>query len=111
MHATGSSFRSICGAGSLGRGHLAYRSTFSARYNYQSASAKLFADAEAEEREEAQRRSKPSQADILMNKHENWDGDERIQDTVLRMLMDKYKPLRTGQIQTADEKLKASLPQ
>ncbi|KAG8774481.1 hypothetical protein FRC12_001957 [Ceratobasidium sp. 428] len=45
-----------------------------------------------------------------MNKHENWDGDERVQDTVLRMLMDKYKPLRTGQIQTADEKLKASLP-
>ncbi|KAG8694185.1 hypothetical protein FRC08_008659 [Ceratobasidium sp. 394] len=111
MHTTGSSFRSIRGAGSLGRGHLAYRSTFSARYNHQSASAKLFADAEAEEREEAQRRSKPSQADILMNKHENWDGDERIQDTVLRMLMDKYKPLRTGQIQTADEKLKASLPQ
>ncbi|KAG9105056.1 hypothetical protein FRC06_000029 [Ceratobasidium sp. 370] len=109
MHVASSSFRSI--RGGLGRSPLAYRSAFSTRYNHQSASAKLFADAEAEEREEAQRRAKPSQADILMSKHENWDGDERIQDTVLRMLMDKYKPLRTGQIQTADEKLKASLPQ
>ncbi|KAG8741346.1 hypothetical protein FRC10_002963 [Ceratobasidium sp. 414] len=109
MHVASSRFRSIRRAGDPGRGHLAYRSAL--RFNHQSVSAKLFADAEAEEKEEAQSRSKPSQADILMNKHENWDGDERIQDTVLRMLMDKYKPLRTGQIQTADEKLKASLPQ
>ncbi|KAF8607807.1 hypothetical protein BDV93DRAFT_487688 [Ceratobasidium sp. AG-I] len=81
-----------------------------ARGSHGSASAKLFADAEKEEREEAEKASKPSQADILMNKHENWDGEERLQDTVLRMLVDKYKPLRTGQIQSADEKLKSNLP-
>lgn len=60
-----------------------------ARGSHGSASAKLFADAEKEEQGEAERASKPSQADILMNKHENWDGDERLQDTVLRMLVDK----------------------
>ncbi|CUA70157.1 hypothetical protein RSOLAG22IIIB_00505 [Rhizoctonia solani] len=80
------------------------------RSNHQSASAKLFADAEAEEREH-ETRSKPSQADIIRQKQENWDGEERIQDAVLRMLIDKYKPLRTGQIRTADEKLKESNPQ
>ncbi|KAG9118812.1 hypothetical protein FRC07_006490 [Ceratobasidium sp. 392] len=111
MRAAGSSFRPICGVDVFGRSHLAYRPMRLARRNHQSASVKLFADAEAEEREQADRRSKPSQADILMSKHENWDGDERVQDTVLRMLMDKYKPLRTGQIQTADEKIKGSLPQ
>jgi DnaJ family protein C protein 28 len=60
-----------------------------ARHNHRSASAKLFADAEAEEREESNKHSKPSQADILLEKHENWDGEERIQDVVLRMLIDK----------------------
>ncbi|KAG8734266.1 hypothetical protein FRC11_006805, partial [Ceratobasidium sp. 423] len=78
------------------------------RHNHQSASAKLFADAEAEERE-SERRSKPSQADIIRQNQENWDGEERIQDVVLRMLVDK-QPLRTGQILTADEKLKESIP-
>lgn len=40
----------------------------------------------------------------------NWDGDEPIADTVLRMLVDKYKPFRSGTIVTADEKLSKSTP-
>ncbi|KAI6130270.1 hypothetical protein EDD16DRAFT_1700785 [Pisolithus croceorrhizus] len=42
--------------------------------------------------------------------HENWSGEESVQDAVLRMLVDKYKPLRTGIIRTADEKLKDAPP-
>ncbi|OCH94546.1 hypothetical protein OBBRIDRAFT_769647 [Obba rivulosa] len=34
-----------------------------------------------------------------------------MQDAVLRMLVDKYKPLRGGPLRTADEKLKAAPPQ
>ncbi|QRW16068.1 hypothetical protein RhiXN_04069 [Rhizoctonia solani] len=79
------------------------------RNSYQSSSAKLFADAEAEERDFSNIH-RPSRADIIRQKEENWDGEERIQDAVLRMLVDKYKPLRTGQIQTADEKLKHNIP-
>jgi len=40
----------------------------------------------------------------------NWDGDEPIADAVLRMLVDKYKPLRSGTIVNADEKLSKSAP-
>ncbi|KAF8305457.1 hypothetical protein DL93DRAFT_2063560 [Clavulina sp. PMI_390] len=68
-----------------------------------SSSSKLFADAEAEEHEEArQAKSKGKQPE----EYPNWDGEERIQDAVLRMLMDKYKPLRTGSIISSDEKIK-----
>ncbi|KAH7343758.1 hypothetical protein B0J17DRAFT_643836 [Rhizoctonia solani] len=87
-----------------------YYESWRRRNEHQSASAKLFADAEAEERE-TKRRSNTSRADIIRQNQENWDGEERIQDAVLRMLVDKYKPLRTGQIQTADGKLRASAPQ
>lgn len=62
------------------------------RHRHGSASAKLFADAEREEQEEAKNPTKPSQADILLKKHENWDGEERLQDVVLRMLVDKCVP-------------------
>lgn len=34
-----------------------------------------------------------------------------MEDAVLRMLVDKYKPLRTGTIRTAEEKIKAMAPQ
>ncbi|KAG5352244.1 hypothetical protein C0989_003075 [Termitomyces sp. Mn162] len=81
---------------------------------HNSASDKLFADAareETEEQEQEQAQAKPtSRLSALENEHENWDGDERIQDTVLRMLVDKYKPLRTGTIRSADQKLKLSPP-
>ncbi|KAJ7034708.1 hypothetical protein C8F04DRAFT_956028 [Mycena alexandri] len=70
-------------------------------------SAKLFADAAREEEE--------SDSAVPRRIHErleepNWTGDERIEDTVLRMLVDKYKPLRTGTIQTAEQKLRKSPP-
>ena len=41
---------------------------------------------------------------------QNWDGDEPIADAVLRMLVDKHKPLRSGTITTADEKLSKAAP-
>ncbi|KAJ7334740.1 hypothetical protein DFH08DRAFT_784815 [Mycena albidolilacea] len=68
-------------------------------------SAKLFADAAKEEAEsEATGPQRvPTKPDDL-----NWTGDERLEDTVLRMLVDKYKPLRTGTIQTAEQKLRKS---
>jgi len=74
------------------------------RTAFHSASDKLFADAVREEVTTPQRR-RPR-----INLHENWDGDEKIEDAVLRMLVDKYKPLRTGTIQYTEQKLKRSLP-
>ena len=74
-------------------------------------SAKLFSDAKQEDL-----RSKSAHLQTLESQaqHANWDGDERIQDTVLRMLVDKYKPLRSNSssagIESADEKLKKSVP-
>ncbi|KAJ7074494.1 hypothetical protein C8F01DRAFT_26229 [Mycena amicta] len=61
-------------------------------------SAKLFADAVKEEAEEKIRR-------VVVEQQPNWTGDERIEDTVLRMLVDKYKPLRSGTVQTAEQKI------
>ena len=72
-----------------------------------SGSAKLFADAVKEEAEERLRSAKLS---VLEQEYENWTGEENIKDAVLRMLVDKYKPLRTGSIQTAEEKMKQTPP-
>lgn len=79
--------------------------------NYQRASEKLFADAEREEAEEPQS-PKPNISNIpqLQSQDENWTGEESIQDAVLRMLVDKYKPMRSGPIRTADMKLKEAPP-
>ncbi|KAG2757554.1 hypothetical protein P692DRAFT_20712154 [Suillus brevipes Sb2] len=79
--------------------------------NYQRASKKLFADAEREETEEAQS-PKPSISNVpqLQSQDENWTGEESIQDAVLRMLVDKYKPMRSGPIRTADVKLREAPP-
>ena len=56
----------------------------------QRASDKLFADAAREEAQQGARRLR-----MCMDPAEPvWTGDERLEDTVLRMLMDKYKPLR-----------------
>lgn len=76
----------------------------------QRASAKLFADAADEEAELAEKAARASKLEALRTQHENWTGDESIQDAVLRMLVDKYKPLRSGPIRTADEKLKKAPP-
>lgn len=75
-----------------------------------SASAKLFADAEKEEIQEASDAAKLSRLSRVEQHHPNWDGDERIEDAVLRMLVDKYKPLRTGTIQSAEEKIRQHPP-
>lgn len=56
-------------------------------------------------------RGSKSKLSLLEQQHENWSGEESVQDTVLRMLIDEYKPLRTGIIRTADEKLKDAPPQ
>ena len=68
------------------------------------ASSQLWAD--ALEEEETTNSAKPPTS---TQQHPNWTGDESVQDAVLRMLVDKYKPLREGAIRTAEEKLK-SLP-
>ena len=78
-----------------------------------SASAKLFEDAkreEQEEKEEIERRERTMNALLTSQGGRNWDGDEPIADAVLRMLVDKYKPLRSGTITTADEKLSKFSP-
>jgi len=79
-------------------------------YTTQNASDKLFADAEREESAEVGSQSR-QKLDALVQQHENWTGEERIQDTVLRMLVDKHKPLRGSSVLTAEEKLKKSPPQ
>ncbi|CAK5278014.1 unnamed protein product [Mycena citricolor] len=68
-------------------------------------SAKLFADAALEEEQPGPSAPSKRLQDILAEQP-NWTGDERIEDTVLRMLVDKYKPLRSGTIQTAEQKMK-----
>ncbi|KAL6307145.1 hypothetical protein BKA93DRAFT_728230 [Sparassis latifolia] len=71
------------------------------------ASAKLFEDAA---REEAAERAAPARPAALERENENWTGDEPLEHAVLRMLVDKYKPLRGGQIRSADEKLRQAPP-
>ncbi|KAI0920862.1 hypothetical protein AcW1_004984 [Taiwanofungus camphoratus] len=75
------------------------------------ASSKLLEDAAREEAEEAAAPARQSKLSILENQNENWTGEESMRDAVLRMLVDKYKPLRSGVIRTADEKLKQAPPQ
>ncbi|KAI0065799.1 hypothetical protein BV25DRAFT_1821485 [Artomyces pyxidatus] len=70
------------------------------------ASSKLFADAEQEDSEQ----KPPLKIPVVQRDHENWTGEESTHDAVLRMLMDKYKPLRVGTIRTADEKLRQAPP-
>ncbi|XP_006456854.1 hypothetical protein AGABI2DRAFT_212040 [Agaricus bisporus var. bisporus H97] len=77
------------------------------------ASDKLFADAALEEEESSKgtdNKTKSQTLNLLGQEDENWTGDERIQDAVLRMLVDKYKPLRGSRIVTAEEKLKQAPP-
>lgn len=80
-------------------------------------STKLFSDARREDLSGISTRPKSAQLQVLESQaqHANWDGEERMQDAVLRMLVDKYKPLRRGNgsgstIESADEKLKRDIP-
>lgn len=72
-----------------------------------SAFAKLFAEAEEEEREI--RRQRGSRDHLRVTQGPIWDGDESRADAVLRMLVDANKPLRTGsgiKHNASDEKIK-----
>jgi len=77
------------------------------------ASSKLFADAEHEERADRARAAPLRNMTLIRAAWEqpNWTGDESVEGAVLRMLVDKYKPLRTGTIRTAEEKMRRALPQ
>ncbi|KAF9075333.1 hypothetical protein BDP27DRAFT_1257868 [Rhodocollybia butyracea] len=88
----------------------ARRSSSSSQKNGISASEKLFADAAREEAEGRDTRPKSAYLLSLEQKHENWTGEESTQDAVLRMLVDKYKPLRSGAIASAEQKLKQTPP-
>ncbi|KIY66689.1 hypothetical protein CYLTODRAFT_444493 [Cylindrobasidium torrendii FP15055 ss-10] len=88
---------------------IAYTRRWSSTRPNHSASEKLFADAAKEENEE-ELPSKSQLLSILERKDENWTGEESMQDAVLRMLVDKYKPARTGATRTADVKLKHAPP-
>ncbi|PSR76949.1 hypothetical protein PHLCEN_2v8121 [Hermanssonia centrifuga] len=74
------------------------------------ASSQLFQDAANEEAELAEKAARSSRLAAMETKHENWTGEETMQDAVLRMLVDKYKPLRSGPVRTAEEKLKQNPP-
>lgn len=71
---------------------------------------KLLADALAEEAEEQAiiaAKAARDRRDAAVTERA-WDGDEQVQDTILRMLMDKHKPLRlksSGTLHPADAKL------
>ncbi|PWY98022.1 hypothetical protein BCV70DRAFT_202196 [Testicularia cyperi] len=73
---------------------------------------KLLQDAlrlEAEEEAALDRRSRAQDPNDPV-----WTGEERVQDTVLRMVMDKYKPLRIKTddgVDPADQKLKSGIQQ
>ncbi|EJD01655.1 uncharacterized protein FOMMEDRAFT_44419, partial [Fomitiporia mediterranea MF3/22] len=75
-------------------------------------SAKLFVDAFLEESSFSNSNTSERVARLVKSHTQevNWDGEERIQDAVLRMLVDKYKPLRGPTVKNADEKLKERPP-
>jgi DnaJ family protein C protein 28 len=93
------------------RPHFLYINSHN-RLSSTKSSDKLFADAALEEdsTDPSNTKTKPHAVDVLGQKDENWTGDERIEDIVLRMLVDKYKPLRGSRIVTAEEKLKQAPP-
>ncbi|KAG6333347.1 hypothetical protein ID866_5738 [Astraeus odoratus] len=104
--------RRFCSRSQLFPRHIHYRTPLY-HQGTRSASDKLFEDAVREEAEERDSATARGRNRLLRpeNQHENWTGEESVQDVVLRMLVDKYKPLRTGIIRTADEKLKDTPPQ
>ncbi|KAF8488995.1 hypothetical protein JB92DRAFT_3085329 [Gautieria morchelliformis] len=75
------------------------------------ASSQLWADAVKEEADsEGARASSKPPTSTQPTEYPNWTGNESVQDAVLRMLVDKYKPLRGGVVRTAEEKLKSAPP-
>ena len=62
-------------------------------------------------KDKGQSRSSQRRSPLLLeNQHPDWDGGESMQDTVLRMLVDKYKPLRGGTIRDCEQELKEVPP-
>lgn len=93
------------GYGRVAPGAQALRRLRRARYSHR-ASDQLFRDAEKEETS-----TKQVRRDILQGDDPVWTGEERLVDAVLRMLMDKYKPLRSGTSSLASEKEKLQMAQ
>lgn len=54
----------------------------------------IFLEAEEEEETKSGGRSLLEEQRARMAQEPIWNGDERVQDTILRMVMDKYQPLR-----------------
>jgi DnaJ family protein C protein 28 len=79
---------------------------YSSKHDHR-ASSQLWDDAAREDEEESVSSMKPP---TPQDQHPNWTGEESIKDAVLRMLVDKYKPLRGGIIRSAEEKLRDSSP-
>ncbi|EPQ27800.1 uncharacterized protein PFL1_04545 [Pseudozyma flocculosa PF-1] len=67
-------------------------------------SSKLFQDALLEEGDPAANKSSASSHPMFHPDPTDvpWDGEERLQDRVLRMVMDKYKPLRIAPTEGED---------
>lgn len=108
-------FRSLALPSSCPRYSRGYAQNSTKRHHEQqpdrTASSKLFADAAREEVEEVEAaRKRSSVTPMLESQNENWTGDEPVEHAVLRMLVDKYKPLRGGPIRTAEDKLKHAPP-
>ncbi|WFD43980.1 hypothetical protein MPSI1_002645 [Malassezia psittaci] len=77
--------------------------------SFESVSDKLFRDAMNEE--EAENCAEAKSRKFLRSSEPVWAGEESIQDTVLRMLEDKYKPLRTSENRLeAERKQLAKVP-
>jgi DnaJ family protein C protein 28 len=77
-----------------------------------SASAKLFADAAREEvQTPTSTRRQPAvlPRGAFAGPDAPWTGEESMQDAVLRMLVDKYRPLR-GEFVSADERIRRAPP-
>ena len=77
-----------------------------------SASSKLFQDALREQAEEEENELRNRKAMLLasITQQGNWTGEESMHDAVLRMLVDKYKPLRGPAIRSAEERLHDAPP-
>ena len=71
-----------------------------------SAAAHLFALAAEEDAQPPP--SRPRRPNPLLSEldEQPWTGDEPIEATVLRMLIDKHKPQRTGKIKSSDDRIR-----
>lgn len=71
-----------------------------------SAAAHLFALAAEEDAQPPPSRSQRPNPLLSELDERPWTGDEPIEATVLRMLIDKHKPQRTGKIKSSDDRIR-----